>query len=116
MKKRKKTVNEIKQQNRRILMNDTMMKFPTKIDWCTYECCLFMLTCNCGYSKRVKKYTCSHHKQYFGSKDRYSSSGVGCSFFVWAKELEHHKYKKCKCGKLCKRIQVEKDECNTFKK
>ena len=55
-----KTVNEIKQQNRRILMNDTMMKFPTEIDWCTHEYCMFMLACNCGYSKRVKKYTCSY--------------------------------------------------------
>ena len=62
MKKRKKTVNEIKQQNRRILMNDTMMRFPTEIDRCTYECCLFMLTCNCGYSKQVQKYTYSNHK------------------------------------------------------
>ena len=35
-------------------MNDTMMKFPTEIDRCTYECCMFMLTCDCGYSKRVK--------------------------------------------------------------
>ena len=51
---KKKTVNEIKQQNRRILMNDTMMKFPTETDRSTYECCLFMLTCNCGYSKQVK--------------------------------------------------------------
>ena len=117
MKKKKKNVNEVKQRNRRILMNDTMMKFPTEIDRCTYECCMFMLTCNCGYSKRVKKFTCSHRnpenagKQYFGCMDRYSSSGVGCNFFVWAKELEHHQFKKCKCGKLCKRIQIDKDKC-----
>ena len=109
----KKTVNEIKQQNRRILMNDTVMKFPTESERNSYQCCLFMLTCNCGYSKRVEKYTCSNNnpenagKQYFGCKDRYSRSGVGCNFFVWSKELEHNTYKKCKCGKLCKRIQVD---------
>ena len=94
-------------------MNDTVMKFPREIDRNTYQCCMFMLTCNCGYSKRVEKYTCSQNnpqnagKQYFGCSDRYSRSGVGCNFFVWANELEHLYYKKCKCGKICKRIEVD---------
>ena len=69
-------------------MNNTVMKFPTETDQSSYECILFMLTSNCGYSKRVKKFTCSHHnpenagKEYFGCKDRYSSFGIGCSFFL----------------------------------
>ena len=93
-------------------MNNTVMKFPTETDQNSYQCILFILTCNCGYSKRVKKYTCSHRnpenvgKEYFGCKDRYSSSGIGCSFFAWAEEVQHHVYKKYKCGKICKKIQV----------
>ena len=53
---KKYTINEIKQKNSRILMNNTLMDYPTQADRQSYQCSLFRLTCNCGLSKKVKKY------------------------------------------------------------
>ena len=40
--KRKKTFNEIRQHNSKILMNDTLVDYPTEVDRNTYNCCLFV--------------------------------------------------------------------------
>ena len=109
-----KTINEVKQKNSRILMNHMVMDFPTQRDRETYQCSLFKLTCNCGYSKRVKNYTCSESnkvnvgRRYYGCVDKYSTSVESCNFFVWENEIEHHKYQTCDCGILCKRINISK--------
>ena len=29
-------------------------------------------------------------------------------FFVWESEVEHHRYIKCECGTLCKKVNVSK--------
>ena len=50
-----KTINELKQINHKILQNNILMDFPTERDRQTYECELFRLTCNCGFSKQVTK-------------------------------------------------------------
>ena len=119
---RKLTINEIKQKNQRILMNNMVMKFPTTRDQHTYECSLFKLTCNCGYSKKLKKYTCSHTnlenggRKYYGCVDKYSRNTTSCNFFVWENEIEHQTYQTCKCGILCKRINIsKKGSVPTFK-
>ena len=110
--RRSHTINEIKQRNSRILSNDTLMDYPTQADRNTYSCCLFRLTCNCGCSKRAKKYTCSEKnkqnagKRYYGCSNRYSISEDSCNFFVWESEIEHGQYVKCECGQLCKKINV----------
>ena len=57
------TINEIKQKNSRISMNNTLMEYPTQADRQTYRCSLFRLTCNCGLSKQLKKYKCSETNQ-----------------------------------------------------
>ena len=112
--KRSHTINEIKQKNSKILMNDTLIEFPTKADRETYECLLFRQTCNCGFSKKVKKFTCSSTntenpgKKYYGCLDRYGSSENSCNFFVWEHEIEHGKYVTCQCGDLCKKINISK--------
>ena len=117
---RNKTVNEMKQLNSKILQNDTLMDFPTEKDRQTYECELFRLTCNCGFSKRVKKMECSksnpHNpgKWYYACKDRYNNKNTSCNFFVWSIELEHMSYMKCHCGKLCKKTNFEQN--NTMSK
>ena len=109
---RKLTINEIKKKNSRILMNNMVMNFPTQRDQQTYECALYKLTCNCGYSKKLQKYTCSSTNQenagrkYYGCIDKYSRKLSSCNFFVWENELEHNSYHTCKCGNLCKRIDV----------
>ena len=95
-------------------MNHMVMHFPTQRDQETYECSLFKLTCNCGYSKRVKNYTCSESskvnagQRYYGCVDKYSTSVESCNFFVWEKEIEHQTYQTCDCGILCKRINISK--------
>ena len=111
---RKLTINEIKQKNSRILMNNMVMNFPTQCDQQTYECSLFKLTCNCGYSKKLKTYTCSHTnhenggRRYYGCVDKYSRNVTSCNFFVWENDIEHQTYQTCKCGVLCKRITISK--------
>ena len=108
------TVNEKKKRNSKILMNDILMDFPTQVDRSTYECCLFRLTCNCGASKKVQKFTCSSTnsvnggKKYYGCADRYTSSNESCNFFVWESEIEHRQYVTCECGNLCKKINISK--------
>ena len=109
---RTKTISEVKLRNSRILMNHTVMDFPTEADRQTYQCHLFRLTCNCGYSKKVKKYTCSASniqnggKMYYGCADKYNDSEEACNFFVWQHEIEHGELVKCQCGILCKRINI----------
>ena len=111
--KRSHTINEKKMQNSKILMNDTLMDFPTQADRDTYSCSLFQLTCNCGFSKRAKKYTCpltnleNPGKKYYGCVDRYSNSENSCNFFVWEREIEHGNFIKCECGQLCKKINIK---------
>ena len=111
---RSHTINEKKMKNSKILMNDTLMDFPTQADRQTYECSLFRLTCNCGSSKKAKKYSCSASntenpgKKYYGCPDRYGSSQDSCNFFVWENEIEHGQYITCQCGDLCKKINVNK--------
>ena len=108
------TINEKKQKNNRILMNNMVMNFPTQRDQQTYECALFKLTCNCGYSKKLKKYTCSHSnrenggQKYYGCVDKYSMNVNSCNFFVWENEIEHETYQTCKCGILCKKVNIGK--------
>ena len=110
-----KTINEVKQKNSRILMNHMVMDFPTQRDRETYQCSLFKLTCNCGYSKRVKNYTCSESnkvnvgQRYYGWVEKYSTSIDSFNFFVWENEIEHHTYQTCYCGILCKRINISKN-------
>ena len=112
--RRKLTINENKQKNYRILMNNMVMNFPTQRDQQTYECALFKLTCNCGFSKKLKKYTCSHSnhenggRKYYGCVDKYSRNLNSYNFFVWENEIEHETYQTCKCGILCKRINIGK--------
>ena len=72
--RRSHTINEINRKFSRILRNDTLMDFPTQTDRNTYCCSLFRLTCNCGCSKRAKKYTCSNKNKENGGKCYY-----GCS-------------------------------------
>ena len=109
---KKMTINEIKQKNSRILMNHVVMDFPTQRDRETYECSLFKLTCNCGFSKKAKVYTCSESnkvnggQRYYGCVDKYSTSIQSCNFFVWEREIEHKMYEICDCGILCKRINI----------
>ena len=85
---RKLTINEIKQKNSRILMNNMVMNFSTQRDQQTYECSLFKLTCNCGHSKKLKRYTCSHTiqenggRRYYGCIDKCSRKLPSCNFFV----------------------------------
>ena len=111
---RNHTINEKKQRNSKILMNHTLMDFPTKEDRETYNCALFRLTCNCGCSKKAEKYTCSLNnrenagKQYYGCPDRYSNSTDSCNFFVWQSEIEHGKFVTCECGQLCKKVNIKK--------
>lgn len=111
---KKKTINEIKQRNSRILMNDVVMDFPTARCRDSYECSLFKLTCNCGFSKKAKKYTCSESntenrgRRYYGCVDKYSTNVESCNFFVWENEIEHQTYLKCDCGILCKKINISK--------
>ena len=111
---RSKTINEVKQQNSRVLMNHVVMDYPTQLDRETYACSLFKLTCNCGFSKRVKNYTCSEFnkenagQRYYGCEDKYSTSVHSCNFFVWEREIEHQAYEICDCGILCKRINISK--------
>ena len=114
---RNKTINELKQINRKILTNNMLMDFPTERDRKTYECSLFSLTCNCGYSKQVKKMECSQSnvtnagKMYYACQDRYTNKLSSCNFFVWAEELEHSKYITCLCGKLCKKVKWSLNGC-----
>jgi len=109
------TINEIRQKNSRILINNTLMDYPTQADRQTYQCSLFRLTCNCGLSKQLKKYKCSETNQtnrgkwYYACVDRYCNSAESCNFFVWEHELEHDSYVTCKCGTLCKKINTSKD-------
>ena len=111
---RNHTINEKKKKNSKILMNDTLMDFPTQADRDTYDCSLFRLTCNCGSSKKVKKFTCSltnrenAGKKYYGCLDRYSSLDESCNFFAWEHEIEHGKFVTCECGDLCKKVNVSK--------
>ena len=108
------TINEKKKKNSKILMNDTLMDFPTQDDRDTYSCSLFRLTCNCGCSKKAETYTCSLNnpenggRQYYGCRDQYSNSEDSCNFFVWQNEIEHRKFVKCDCGQLCKRVNTNK--------
>ena len=53
---RRKTINEIRQQNNKILINVTLMDYPTKADREIYNCSLYCLTYNCGSSKRALIY------------------------------------------------------------
>ena len=90
------------------------MDFPTEVERNTCSCYLFRLTCNCGFSKKAKKFTCSSTnpensgKRYYGCLDRYSSSEDSHNFFVWEHEIKHGKFVKCECGDLCKRIIISK--------
>ena len=89
------TINEIKQKNSRILMNNVLMDYPTQVDRQTYQCSLFRLTCNCGLSKQLKKYKCSEKnelnrgKWHYACMDRYCNTSESCNFFAWEHELEH---------------------------
>ena len=109
------TINEVKQKNSRVLMNNTLMDYPTQRDRQTYRCCLFRLTCNCGLSKKVKKYICSEKneknkgKYYYACNNRYGKSSESCNFFVWEHEIDHESYVTCKCGVLCKKINISAD-------
>ena len=113
--KKKKTVNEIRQKNSKILWNDTLMDYPTQRDRETYNCCLFRLTCNCGSGKKAVLYTCSEKnienagKSYYGCPHKYRTSEESCNFFVWKTEIEHCQYITCKCGQLCKKIDISKN-------
>ena len=113
---RNHTINEKRQKNSKILMNHTLMDFPTQEDRDTYNCCLFRLTCNCGCSKKAEIYRCSPNnqenggKQYYACPDRYSNTEESCNYFVWQNEIEHGKFVKCDCGQLCKRININKRE------
>ena len=75
--------NEMKQLNRKVLMNDTYMNFPSEFDQNSYTCCMFMLTYNCGFSKKFEKYTCSNSnptnagKDYFACQDRCTRNEIG---------------------------------------
>ena len=90
------------------------MDFPTEVERNTCSCYLFRLTCNCGFSKNAKQFTCSStnlensEKRYYGCPDRYSSSEDSCNFIVWEHEIEHGKFVKCECGDLYKRIMISK--------
>ena len=109
-----KTFNEIRQKNSKVLMNDTLMDYPTQADRDTYDCCLFRLTCNCGSSKKAVLYTCSSlnienaGKKYYGCCNKYVLSEESCNFFVWQKEIEHNCFVKCKCGQLCKKVNISR--------
>ena len=73
-----KSINEMKQLNRKVLMNDTYINFQSELDQDSYICCMFMLTCYCGFSKKFKKYTCSNtRKDYFVCQDRYTRNEIG---------------------------------------
>jgi len=91
------------------------MDYPSERDRQTYECELFKLTCNCGFSKQVTKMQCSESnpknpgKMYYACVDRYTNKMSSCNFFVWATELEHSTYMKCLCGKLCKKIEIKQN-------
>ena len=111
---RNHTINEKRQRNSKILMNDTLMDYPRQVDRDTYSCCLFRLTCNCGCSKKALKYTCSESntknggKVYYGCPDRYRNSDDSCNSFVWKSEVEHGVYMKCQCGQLCKKVNISR--------
>ena len=49
-----KFINEMKELNRKVLMNDTYMNFQSELDQNSYTCCMIMLTCYCGFSKKCK--------------------------------------------------------------
>ena len=61
---RSKTINELKQINHKILQNNILMDYPSERDRQTYECELFKLTCNCGFSKQVTKMQCRFTQNY----------------------------------------------------
>ena len=108
--------HELKEKNSKILTNNIFMDFPAEKDRQKYQCSLFSLTCNCGYSKQVRMMQCcpsnpkNAGKMYYACPDRYVKDAVSCNFFVWSEQLEHMKYVTCKCGNLCKR---EKWKLNT---
>ena len=85
---RRKIINEIRQQNNKILINGTLMDYPTKADRETYNCSLYRLTCNCGSSKRAVIYTCSSSnsqnagKSYYGCCHKYDNSEESCNFLL----------------------------------
>ena len=95
---RNKTVNEIKQMNSRILVNNTLRDFLTKRDRETYNCLLVLSNpTNSG-------------RKYYGYSSRYTNSRESCNFFAWLDKIEHNIYQKCKCGKLCKKIDLNKKD------
>ena len=95
-------------------MNHMVIDFPPQRDRETYECSLFKFTCNCGYSKRDKNYTCSESnkvnagQRHYGCVDKNPTSVESCNFFVWEMEIEHQTYPTCDCGILFKRINISK--------
>ena len=93
-------------------MNDTLIDFPTKADRESYRCSLFHITCNWNNSERAVTYSCYRSnpenagKLYYGCPKKYTNSEESCNFFVWKTEVEHKKYITCKCGILCKKINI----------
>ena len=93
------------------------MKWPQKKDQESFDCLKFSLTCNCGFSMRVKSYTCSHHNEknagrvYYGCKNKFVQKS--CNFFVWDSEIDHGFYQKCHCGKLAKLININSKDKTT---
>ena len=107
-----KTSHEIRKRNSRILLNDTLMEFPTKSDRESYRCSLFCMTCNCGNSKRAVTYSCSQNitenagKVYYGCPNKFTKSHDSCNFCVWKTEMQHEKYITCECGVLFKKDHI----------
>ena len=107
------TTNERKRKASECLMNDVSFHFPSKKERESYDCYKYALTCNCGYSMRVKSYTVSPDneanagKLYYGCANKFI--GDSCNFFVWKKDLDHNQARKCECGKLAKTINVNRN-------
>ena len=105
------TMNEKRQISHKRLLNDIMMKWPTKKDQASFDCLKYALTCNCGYSLKVKPYTCSMDNEnnagrtYYGCCNKFI--GNSCNFFVWESDIDHGFYRKCHCGKLAKMINIK---------
>ena len=87
------------------------MKWSTKKDQASFDCLKYALTCNCGYSLKVKPYTCSMDNENNDGRVYYRCCNkfVGniCNFFVWGSDIDHGFYRKCYCGKLAKMINIK---------
>ena len=95
------------------MINSIYFKFPTKQMQSTYPCLMYKRRCFCREKIRPKLNVCSptnikNSGRYYYACKHLNTGYSHCDFFAWKEQFDHGLNEPCECGKLCKKIELNK--------